>query len=80
MQCFTFDCPLRGYHVYKNIWTPNLSDNLQVRLCQNVISCLLDIQFLPQADPSTTSRLPGPDYLLYYYARLLQLLYPSARS
>ena len=55
MQCFTFDCLLRGYHVYKNIWTPNLSDNLQVRLCQNVISYLLDIQFLPQADLSTTS-------------------------
>ena len=31
MQSLTFDCYLKGYNFYKNIWTPDLSDKLQAK-------------------------------------------------
>ena len=30
MESFTFKSAIRGYHVYKDIWTPSVDDKLSV--------------------------------------------------
>lgn len=31
MESFTFKSAIRGYHVYKDIWTPSVDDKLSVK-------------------------------------------------